>query len=190
MVLNRKLFTFKITTQIIENQLYKRSNTMQNKAYAPQIIKTHQTIRKIVDGDGLIVADIFTEKETEVRFLGIDAPEIRRSKKLLQDERETHLPGELLLELGKVSKQYLSSIAPIGCSVTLLMERKHCYDVFGRMLAYVMLKDGTCLNEAMIEAGYAKAYCRYYCNLLSTYQLKNFQAKQEKRGIYNRVDEF
>lgn len=163
---------------------------MQNTAYAPQIIKTHQYVKRIVDGDGLIVADMFTGKDTEVRFLGIDAPEIRRSKKLLQDERETHLPGELLLELGQASKQHLAAIAPVGCTVTLLMERRHCYDVFGRMLAYVLLHNGTCLNEAMIDQGYAKAYSKYYCNLLSSYQVKNFQAKQEKRGNYNRVDEF
>lgn len=163
---------------------------MQNTAYAPQLIKTHQCIKKIVDGDGVIVSDMFTKEETEIRFLGIDAPEIKRSRKLLQDERETHLPGELLLELGYASKQHLASIAPIGCTVTLLTERKHCYDVFGRMLAYVLLHDGTCLNEAMIEQGYAKAYRKYSCNLLTSYQVKNFQAKQEKRGIYSRVKEF
>ena len=70
------------------------------KAYGQAIIKTHLRITKIVDGDGLFAVDIFGKNETEIRFLGIDAPEVRRSKKLKQDERETHLPGQLLVKLG------------------------------------------------------------------------------------------
>jgi micrococcal nuclease len=163
---------------------------MQTTAYAPQIIKTHQKITKVVDGDGLFVVDMFGKIETEIRFLGIDAPEIKRSKKLMQDERETHLPGQLLLQLGQQSKQYLSSIAPINTSVTLLMEKQHSYDFYGRTLAYVLLPDGSCLNEILISAGYAKPYSKYYCKALSTYQVINFEAKQEKRGLYSSVDSF
>ena len=33
-------------------------------------------IIKFVDGDGIILEDIISKKEFEVRFLGIDAPEI------------------------------------------------------------------------------------------------------------------
>ncbi len=163
---------------------------MQITAYAPQIIKTHQKITKVVDGDGLYVIDMFGKNEIEIRFLGIDAPEIKRSKKLMQDERETHLPGQLLLELGQISKQFLSSIAQVGEWVTLLMEKQHSYDFYGRTLAYVLLPDGSCLNETLIRAGYAKLYSKYYCNALSAYQIINFKAKQEKRGLYSAVDSF
>ncbi len=90
------------------------------------------------------------KNETEIRLLGIDAPEVRRSRKLKQDERETHLPGQLLLELGQGSKQYLSSIAPVGTSVTLVTEMLHSFDFYGRTLAYVLLSDGRCLNEMMV----------------------------------------
>ncbi|MBK9959184.1 MAG: hypothetical protein IPP11_11490 [Chitinophagaceae bacterium] len=65
---------------------------MQYKAYGQAIIKTHLKITKVVDGDGIFVMNIFNKQEEEIRFLGIDAPEIKRSKKLQQDERETHLP--------------------------------------------------------------------------------------------------
>src|SRR6058998_2810350 len=124
---------------------------MQNTAYAPNIIKTHLNITKVVDGDGLFAEDMFGNNEIEIRFLGIDAPEVRRSRKLKQDERETHLPGQLLLELGQASKQYLSSIASVGTSITLVMERQHSFDFYGRTLAYVLLPDGSCLNETMIN---------------------------------------
>jgi len=163
---------------------------MQNAAYAPQIVKAHQKISKVVDGDGLYVVDMFGKSEIEIRFLGIDSPEIHRSKKLMQDERETHLPGELLIQLGLQSKQFLSSIAPINTSVTLLMEKQHSFDLYGRTLAYVLLPDGSCLNETLIRAGYAKPYSKYYCKALSTYQVINFEAKQEKRGLYSVVNSF
>lgn len=133
---------------------------------------------------------MFGNNEKEIRFLGVDAPEIKRSKKLRQDERETHLPGQLLLELGQLSKQYLSSIAPVGSSIILVMENQHSYDAYGRTLAYVFMDDTICLNEHMINAGYAKAYSKYYCNQLPTYQVKNFEAMQKKRGFYSRVDGF
>lgn len=160
------------------------------KAIAQSFIETHLTITKVVDGDGLFVVDMFGKNEKEIRFLGIDAPEIKRSRKLRQDERETHLAGELLIELGQASKQYLSSIAPVGSSVTLVMEKQHSFDAYGRTLAYVFMADASCLNEVMINAGYAKAYSKYYCNELQTYHVKNFKAMQEKRGLYSRVESF
>lgn len=162
----------------------------QITAYAPKIIKTHQRITKVVDGDGLFVVDMFGKNETEIRFLGIDAPEIKRSRKLLQDERETHLPGQLLLQLGKTSRQYLSSIAPVGTQVTLLMEKQHSYDFYGRTLAYVLLSDGTCLNQIMIDEGYAKPYDKYWCTALSDYQIMNNFARNNRRGLYNLVAVF
>lgn len=163
---------------------------MQNTAYAPNIIKTHLKITKVVDGDGLFAVDMFGKNEIEIRFLGIDAPEIKRSRKLKQDERETHLPGELLMQLGQASKNYLASIAPVGTSITLLMERQNQFDTYGRTLAYVLVPDGSCLNEKMITEGYAKAFDKYFCKALPNYQIMNFTAKQEKRGLYGRVENF
>ena len=61
-------------------------------------VYTHHKIKTVVDGDGMIVYNIFNKKETEIRLLGIDAPEIKVNKKLKQDERELHLPGQLLIE--------------------------------------------------------------------------------------------
>lgn len=163
---------------------------MQIKAYGQAIVITHVTITKVVDGDGLFVVDMFGKNETEIRFLGIDAPEVTRSKKLKQDERETHLPGQLLLQLGQSSKQYLSLIAPVGTSVTLVMEKQHSYDFYGRTLAYVLLSDGSCLNELMIKEGYAKPYDKYYCEALPEYQKLNTFAKAGQRGLYQTVSVF
>ena len=160
---------------------------MQFSAKEHTIIKTHLKVTRVVDGDGLIVTDMFGNQEEEIRLLGIDAPELKRSRKLKQDERETHLPGALLIQLGLQSMHYLSSIVPLGTSVTIAMERTHSYDSYGRTLAYVFLNDGSCLNEIMIREGYAKAYSRYYCEAISEYHILNFSARKNRIGLYNFV---
>ena len=157
---------------------------MQFKAYGQAIIKTHLKITKVVDGDGIFVMNIFNKQEEEIRFLGIDAPEIKRSKKLKQDERETHLPGQLLLSLGQQSKTFLNSIAPVGTSVTIQMEKRNGIDAYGRTLAYVFLADGTCLNELMISEGYAKPFSKYYCQALALYQQLYAVAKSQRKGLF------
>lgn len=110
---------------------------MQNGQF---LIKTHLTVTKIVDGDGLIVQNMLSQEEEEIRLIGIDAPEIKRLRELLQDEREIHLPGELLLQLGIQSKEFSSLLVPVGTVVTILMEKKKCYDSYGRTLAYVFTR--------------------------------------------------
>ena len=163
---------------------------MQIEAVLGGILKSHLKITKVVDGDGIFVQDIFTREEEEIRLLGIDAPEIKRCRKLDQDERETHLPGQLLMELGRQSWAYLRTIAPIGVSVSILTESKDSLDPYGRTLAYVFLSDGTCLNAKMIEDGFAKPYNRYFCSKLPEYQILSSQARLAGRGLFSRVNNF
>lgn len=163
---------------------------MQFQANATGFLKTHLKITKVVDGDGIFVQDIFTREEEEIRFLGIDAPEIKRCRKLDQDERETHLPGQLLIELGNLSWHHLRNLAPIGESVSILTEGKDPLDPYRRTLGYVFLSDQTCLNERMIVDGFAKPYNRYFCKALPEYQQLNIFAKLNRKGLYERVPEF
>ena len=163
---------------------------MQIEADFEKIIRTHLKIHSIVDGDGLIIENIFNREREEIRFLGIDAPEIKRCRKLVQDERETHLPGQLLMELGFQSWEYLRTLAPVGESVSILTEGKDPLDPYGRTLAYVFLSDGTCLNAKMIEDGFAKPYNRYFCSRLPEYQILSGQARLAGRGLFSRVNNF
>lgn len=163
---------------------------MQFHANATGFLKTHLKISKVVDGDGIFVRDLFSGEEQEIRLLGIDAPEIKRCRKLVQDERETHLPEQLLIELGHQSWEYLRNLAPIEESVSISTEGKDSLDPYGRTLAYVFLSDRTCLNEKMIEDGFAKPYDRYFCKALSEYQQLNIFAKLNRRGLYERVAKF
>ena len=151
---------------------------------------THYKVSKVVDGDGIYCYNIFNKKEIEIRLLGIDAPEIKRCRKLKQDERELHLPGQLLIQLGYQSKNYLHELLPIETDITFITEVKNEIDLFGRTLAYVITSDGTCINEKLIMEGYAKPYDKFYSTKLSTYQQLNFQAISKRRGLYSIVQNF
>jgi micrococcal nuclease len=153
---------------------------------------THSSLKivRVVDGDGIIVKNIFDNKEFEIRFLGIDAPELKLCKKLKQDEIETNLAAHFLMELGKKSFNYLLEIAPPNTNISICTENNNIIDVYGRTLAYVYLQDGTCLNEIMVANGFAKPYDRFYCSALPTYQSLNLIAKIERKGLYTFIDKF
>ena len=163
---------------------------MQFNAKENNIQKTHLKISKVVDGDGLIVKNIYDNKEFEIRFLGIDAPELKLCKKLKQDEIETNLAAHFLLELGKKSFNYLLEIAPPNTNISISTENNNVIDVYGRILAYVYLQGGTCLNEIMVANGYAKPYNRFYCSALPNYQSLNLIAKVERKRLYTFIDKF
>ena len=148
-------------------------------------IKNIFSIVQVVDGDGLIIENIFDKKIIEIRFLGIDAPELKLCKKLYQDEKETHLAAHFLIELGRKSLKYLLEIAPPKTNVSIALEENNILDLYGRTLAYVFLEDGTCLNEKMVAEGYAKPYNRFYCKELTNYQILNLNARNEEKGLFS-----
>lgn len=150
-----------------------------------KISKTHLKIVKIVDGDGLIVTDLFNKREEEIRLLGIDAPELRLCGKLNQDERETHIAGQLLMKLGRMAQKFMIEVAPPNTNVTIIQEIDNLKDAYGRTLAYVYLPDGSCLNEIMIVEGFAKPYNRFFCSELPKYQLLSNTAKIEQKGLFS-----
>lgn len=163
---------------------------MNLSAYQSGQLYTHYKVTKVVDGDGLIVSDIFSGNEIEIRLLGIDAPEIKKCKKLIQDERELHLPGELLIELGRVSLLHLRSVLPVGTPVSFFTENKNTTDIYGRTLAYVFLPSGESVNELLLQEGLVKPFNRLYCTQQINYQLLHSKAKLEKKGHFAIVEKF
>jgi micrococcal nuclease len=163
---------------------------MQIEAMTKKTRRDFLIIKQIVDGDGLIVEDIFTKKCFEIRLLGIDAPELKPCRKLIKDEKQTHIAGQLLIELGRMSLKYLISIAPPKTKVYIITEDDNLLDTYGRTLAYVYLADGSCLNEKMIIAGYAKPFNDYFCEDLGKYQALSLQAKANKQGLFGVIQNF
>jgi len=157
-----------------------------NEANDTTLHLNHQIVTKIVDGDGFLTQCSLTRNEFEFRLLGIDAPEIKYCSKLKQDEKETHIPAQLLIHLGKVARCSLASLIPPGTSVILKQESTMHTDIYGRYLVYAYLpsEQNTSINEIMVRDGYAKPYDKVFCKKLPELQLLYTQAKLEKRGLF------
>lgn len=154
------------------------------------LIETHMIVERVLDGDSLIVKQEYGQISKEIRLYGLDAPEVRISRKMKEDEAKSHVPASMLLQFGLMSLDYVLSLAPVGARITLLTEPKNRVDFWKRQLAYVILPNGRCLNEELIKNGWAKASHEYFCEKLPIYQTLGFQAKQHKLGIYLFIDVF
>lgn len=91
-------------------------------------------VKRVVDGDSLYVAGL----ETQVRLFGVDAPE--------RDD-----PG---YSEAKVTLTRLVLNNSVSC-------KQVDEDRFNRVVARCFLPDGTEVNQAMIDSGTAREYCRY-----------------------------
>ena len=147
-------------------------------------------IVKFVDGDGIILKDIISKKEFEVRLYGIDAPEINYCNKIKKDEKELQIPAALLIKLGFLSFNFLKDQVNLEDVCILVQEENNLVDKYGRHLGYLILNDGRVLNEIMIKEGYAKPYNDVFCEMLPMYQEWNLQAKTTFKGLYSIVNKF
>ncbi len=163
---------------------------MQYDAKAPFIVETHWQIEEVLDGDSIIICNRFTQLKKEIRLYGLDAPEVKINRKMMDDEEKSSLPAELLLQLGLQSLQFVLSVAPPKTYVTIITELENYYDYWNRQLGYVILPGGVCLNDLLLINGYAKAANNYFCSKLAHYQILNRDAQLNEIGIYSQVKRF
>jgi len=109
-------------------------------------------VDKITDGDTLKV--IYRGDREGVRLIGIDTPESRKNAKAKKDARRSGEDVETITALGKKATAYTKSLVKKGYDVRLEFDVQK-RDKYGRLLAYVYLKDGRMLNEEIIKGGYA-----------------------------------
>lgn len=104
------------------------------------------TVIEVDDGDTITVNSLgHTEK---VRLIGIDTPEI-------------HHPNKPIQCYAKEASEYLESL--IG-KATVRLEadpEDDNRDIYGRLLRYVYLPDGTLVNSLIVENGYGFAYTHF-----------------------------
>ena len=119
---------------------------------------------KVIDGD---TAQIEINGQTKtVRYIGMDTPEIVDPRKTVQCfGREASSKAHELLDNQSVTLEYDELVGD--------------QDKYGRLLAYVILPDGSVYNKRMIAEGYAKEYT--YQNQSYKYQIefKNSQSSAE-----------
>ena len=163
---------------------------MQYNAKAPYIVETHWQIEEVLDGDSIIICNLFTQMKKEIRLYGLDAPEVKLNRKMKKDEEKSSLPAELLLQFGLQSLHFVLSVAPPKTAVTIITEQNYYYDHWNRQLGYVILPGGVCLNDLLLINGYAKATHQYFCSKLADYKILNIEAQLNELGIYSQVKRF
>jgi micrococcal nuclease len=167
-----------------------RSVKRQFQIKTKALWQTHWKIEEVLDGDSIIICHLFTKMQKEIRLYGLDAPEVKYNRKMKEDEQKSQLPAQILRQLGMQSLHYVLSIAPPQTAVTIITEEANFYDYWKRQLGYVILPSGECLNDLLLQSGYAKATHQYYCSRLKEMQVFNRQAQLEKKGIYSVVSSF
>jgi micrococcal nuclease len=102
----------------------------------------HATVVTVIDGDTLEVR--IAGRHERVRLIGIDTP-------------ETVHPTKPVECFGPEASTRTAELLPVG-SVVLLQRDVEARDRYDRLLAYVTTADGTDVNVALVQEGFAEAY--------------------------------
>ncbi|MGH2622855.1 MAG: thermonuclease family protein [Sphingobacterium sp.] len=129
-------------------------------------------VTKVIDGDTFWVDDGM--ELFKVRFIGIDAPEIRNTRW----KKKGYYANE--------SKKYVQS--KTEHQWVRLEYDIQSTDQYRRTLAYIYLKDGTFLNASLLEQGYVVVTTfppnvKYVGEFI---KLQN-RAREKKRGLWGRT---
>lgn len=138
-------------------------------------------VERVSDGDTLVVKDSQGNKFT-VRFACMDAPEIPHSRKeqassRVSDRNQFNWGAKAQLRLEQLVKQS-------GDRVILNITDS---DRYGRKVAEVRLRDGTFVQQVLLQEGLAKVYRPYLnkCPSRDLVEQAEAKAQQEKIGIWS-----
>jgi endonuclease YncB( thermonuclease family) len=134
-------------------------------------------VRNVYDGDTLTLTD-----ERRVRFLGVDAPEIKQQQAFAKEAKE-------------YTKQLLTSRKDQEVWISFEPGQAR-EDSYGRLLAFVWVRSDEdkenngymCVNEGLVAGGYATAYTPNASAKMHNWNkfvaLQN-EARQGKRGLWS-----
>jgi len=121
-------------------------------------------VKRVIDGDTLELSN-----GERVRLIGVDTPETKDPRKLVQYfGEEAAAFTRRMVEGKRVRLEYD-------------LERK---DKYGRTLAYLYLEDGTFLNAEIIRQGYGFAYTRFPFKYLDEFRKLEREAREAERGLW------
>jgi endonuclease YncB( thermonuclease family) len=87
----------------------------------------------------ILAGSLMWKKEESIRFFGLNAP-----------EKDT--------EAGKVSMKFVKEVLPVGLLITLetiRVKSKTKQEKYGRYLGRIILPDGRCLNDMLLDQNLA-----------------------------------
>ncbi len=131
-----------------DNQYCLNRNPRTRQEPVPQDLARHQVLRsglsvqviRVIDGDTIQVCCIFGYRE-KVRYIGINTPETKHPTKGVERfGKEAAEANRKLVDEKRVSIEFD------------VQQR----DRYGRLLAYVFMKDGTFVNAWLVEHGFAQ----------------------------------
>jgi micrococcal nuclease len=131
-------------------------------------------VSRIIDGDTIVVAfddpPFLTAAEERVRLLGVNAPELGNSKESM--------------ELGAFeARAFLKERLTEG-TVYLALDYL-LRDGFGRLLAYLFLPDGACVNGELLAAGRARLYDNPNIHFFDEFRSAEETAKEARAGLWS-----
>ena len=134
------------------------------------VAQTWFTVKWVNDGDTIVLTN-----GKRVRYIGINAPEIDHDNRRAQP-------------FGYESRSYNKDVV-LKRKIRLEFDRER-HDRYGRLLAYLFLPDGTFINEALLQKGYAyflfkKPNLKYNQRLLKA----QLEAMKAGRGLWENWSE-
>ena len=140
-------------------------------------------VKSIEDGDTMVF-EINGEPQ-RVQLIGIDAPENTENAKLKLDSSSKKIKKADLLEIGKLSTEYLKKLAKPEKKLILTGDLTQ-KDKYNRVPAIVMDNNGKSLNQQMIEDGYAILLTRFPLDEVLKNSLEKAQkkAQSDKTGLW------
>ena len=135
-------------------------------------------VKRAVDGDTLVL-----ETGERVRLIGIDTPEMHESDKLFRDARRSGQDVKTIQALGRRAYEFTKNLVE-GKRVSLEFDVEK-RDKYGRILAYVYLKDGTFVNAEIVKQGYA-SLMTYPPNVkyVDLFSRLYREARENNRGLW------
>ena len=121
----------------------------------------------VIDGDTIIV--IIDGKKEKVRLIGVDTPE--KEGPYTKEEPFNREASAFTKEMAE------------GKNVRLEYDWQK-RDKYGRILAYIYLKDGTLLNAELIKQGYATVFRKFRFKYRVDFIRYEQEAKENKKGLW------
>ena len=135
------------------------------------------------DGDTPRVA--LASGTVRVRLIGIDAPETSHGDRAARQGEQLGKDAATIARLGRLAKAAAERLAPPGTPVWVETDVQ-THDRYGRLLAYVFLRNGRMVNEELVRQGWAMVLTippnvRYADRFVRAQQ----DARQHRRGLWS-----
>ncbi|QQE11168.1 thermonuclease family protein [Planctomycetota bacterium] len=147
-----------------------------------QLNNRHAYVTKIIDGDTIIVTipDLYDELgnplQERIRLWGLDTPEIQRTRADQIIRKAEPYSGQATQLTRQLSE---------GKTIQLKLQKSRLRGQFGRLLAYIILPDGSDLGEHLLISGFAAVELRWHHQKLQRYQLLEQSAKRGQVGMWD-----